>query len=69
VTIDANTNGSGRATLSFKPPLLTSPTDDAAITVDNPISEMMLTDDRQGIREADENGVYESKTFGAVQVI
>lgn len=43
VTSDTNSDGSGNATISFKPPLRNSPSDDAIITVTNAQVEMILT--------------------------
>lgn len=48
VTADVTANGSGQATISIKPPIRTSPADNAAITVSSPSCVMMLADDEQG---------------------
>mgnify|MGYP000393772174 CR=1 FL=1 len=45
VLADANSNGSGEATLSLWPNLRSSPADNAAITVSSPMGRFMLTDD------------------------
>lgn len=68
LTADANTNGSGETTLSFKPPLRSSPADNAALTVQRPTCAMVLVDDQQARWRADMNGVYEEKSFSAIEV-
>jgi len=68
LTADANTNGSGEATLSFKPPLRSSPADNAALTTQRPTCTMTLVDDQQAKWRADMNGVYEEKSFSAIEV-
>lgn len=40
--LDANSNGSGEATLTFNPPLRASPADDAAIEVDEPVGQFIM---------------------------
>jgi len=47
IVSDANSNGSGQATLTFEPPLRASPVDNAVITVDKPKFTGMLIDDDQ----------------------
>jgi hypothetical protein len=47
MTADANTNGSGQATLSFSPMLRSSPADNAPITLNKPTATFALADDRQ----------------------
>lgn len=47
VTADCNSNGSGQCTVTFEPPLRSSPADNAAITVTRPTCTMMLTGDDQ----------------------
>lgn len=68
LTADANTNGSGETTLNFKPPLRSSPADDAPLTVTNCTVPMILIDDGQAMWETDQNGFYEPISFGAVEV-
>lgn len=68
LTAPVNTNGSGQATLSFKPALRASPADNAAVDFLTPTCTMILTDDKQGVWDADANGVYEEKSFSAVEV-
>jgi hypothetical protein len=68
LTANASTNGSGETTLTFQPPLRSKPADNAPLTVTGVTCTMILTDDRQGIWEADVNGIYDEKTFSAVEV-
>ncbi len=68
LTSPANTNGSGQTTLYFQPPLRTSPADNAALTLVKPTCPMILSDDVQGKWRCDRNGVYEAKTFSAMEV-
>ena len=68
LTQDADTNGSGETTLYFKPALRSSPADNAAITFEQATCEMVLTDDQQGAWKCDKNGIYETKTFSAMEV-
>jgi hypothetical protein len=68
VTANANTNGSGQATISFKPALRESPADNAPLTFDTPTCEMVLADDMQAMWECNENGIYQPKSFSAVEV-
>ena len=63
-----NTNGSGQATLTFKPALRNKPADNATITLVKPTCAMALIDDQQGIWECDARRVYQPKTFSAVEV-
>lgn len=46
-TADANSDGSGNATISFTPPLRVSPADNSAIVVTNPKVIMCLADGKQ----------------------
>ena len=68
LTEDADTDSSGETTLTFKPALRTSPVDNAAITFTKATCEMVLIDDQQGTWKCDKNGVYEAKTFSAMEV-
>jgi hypothetical protein len=47
LTADANSNGSGQATLAFEPPIRTAPTDNHLLTLVRPPCVMRLTDDDQ----------------------
>jgi len=47
VVVDANSDGSGEATITFEPPLRASPPDNASITTIKPKFTAMLTDDDQ----------------------
>ena len=68
LTEDADTDSSGETTLTFKPALRTSPVDNAAITFTKATCVMVLIDDQQGTWKCDKNGVYEAKTFSAMEV-
>ena len=70
LTANVNTNGSGQATLNFKPALRNSPADNAALTVRDATCLMTLTDDMQAIWEGRGNrvGFYDPITFSAVEV-
>jgi hypothetical protein len=54
---DVNSNGSGQATLDLWPTLRSSPADNAAIVINNPMSRFMLTQDFT-------YGIDEAKVFG-----
>ena len=45
VTADATSDGSGNLTINFVPSLRSSPSDDAALTLSNPVVSMKLTGD------------------------
>lgn len=66
---DANTNGSGETTLVFEPPLRASPADNAVLVTDKPSCKMILLDDSTGSWPSDAMGVYQEKTFSAMEVI
>lgn len=68
VTSDVLANGSGQATIPFKPALRNSPADNAPITVQKPACTMILADDMQAIWECDRMGIYQPKTFAALEV-
>lgn len=68
VTANVNTNGSGEATISFKPALRASPADNAPLTLTKPTCAMILADDSQAMWECDRNGFYEPKSFSAFEV-
>ncbi len=67
VTTDAIVDGSGEVTLQFKPALRYSPLNNAVITVDRPKCVMKLIDDQQAIWECDVVGIYQPKTFSAIE--
>jgi hypothetical protein len=67
ITARVDTDGSGNATLNFKPSLRNSPADNAAITLNRASCSMTLTDDMQAIWECDSNGIYQAKTFTAIE--
>jgi hypothetical protein len=68
VTADATSDGSGVSTISFKPALRASPADNAPLTIFNPTCTMILADDLQGIWECNHRGIYQPKTFTAIEV-
>jgi hypothetical protein len=68
MTSDALTDGSGNATLNFKPALRATPADNALITVQKPTCTMILADDMQAIWECNVNGIYQPKSFNAFEV-
>ena len=47
VTANVDTDGSGNATISFRPPIRTSPANNAAVEIDSPSALMRLVDDGQ----------------------
>jgi hypothetical protein len=69
MTADAVADGSGNATLTFKPALRNSPSDNAPLTVQKPTCTMILADDMQSTWECNMNGVYQPKTFNAYEVV
>ncbi|WP_337187599.1 hypothetical protein [Phenylobacterium sp.] len=69
LTQDADTNGSGETTLVFEPPRRSSPADNAAIVTDKPSCKMIMLDDSTGSWPSDAMGVYQEKTFTAMEVI
>jgi hypothetical protein len=68
LTQNAGTNGSGETTLSFKPALRSSPADNAPLTLVKASCTMVLIDDAQGQWRCDKNGIYDTKSFSAVEV-
>lgn len=69
ITADASTNGSGEATLTFKPANFAAPADNAPLTVYAATCEMRLVDDSQGGWETDPNRITEGITFSAVEAL
>lgn len=53
IVADANSNGSGSATLTFEPPIRSAPADNAPLIVSAATCIMMLTDDTVGWDEAE----------------
>jgi hypothetical protein len=49
ITATATANGSGEATVSFEPPLRSSPADNAAVTMESPTATFMLTSDDMSV--------------------
>ncbi len=68
VTAQVNTNGSGQATVTFKPALRSSPADNAPITTSRPSCTMILADDMQMAFDCNVKGIYQPKTFTATEV-
>jgi hypothetical protein len=68
ITSPVNTNGSGQATLTFKPAIRYSPADNAVITLETPTCITALVDDQQAMWECDAAGTYQPKTFSAMEV-
>lgn len=68
VTAPVNTNGSGQATIPFKPAIRNSPPDNTPVVLDKPTCTMALVDDQQAIWECNANGVYQPKSFSAIEV-
>jgi hypothetical protein len=66
VVADCNSNGSGQATLTFEPPLRDSPSDNAPLTVTNPLAIGRLVGDEEAQWDA---GVkrYEPMTFSVIE--
>lgn len=58
VTDDVTSDGSGNATINFKPQLRSSPADNAAMTVSAPKCIMALVDDDQAIWDVNEASFY-----------
>jgi len=67
-TADAITDSSGNVTISFQPPIRTSPADNTPIVTYKPTCTMILTDDAQASWDCDKNGIYQAKTFTAAEV-
>lgn len=70
VTSPVNTNGSGEATVNFKPAIRSSPADNDPITVQDATCLMILADDGQTGWQGRSNniGFYESLSFAAIEV-
>lgn len=70
VTAPVNTDGSGQATIPFKPALRSSPSDNAPVTVQNSTCLMILSDDQQTGWQGSSNrvGFYEPLSFAAIEV-
>jgi hypothetical protein len=70
VTAPVSTNGSGQATIPFKPALRSSPADNAPVTVQNATCLMILADDGQTAWQGRSNriGFYEPLSFAAMEV-
>ena len=58
VTADANSNGSGQATIYFTPPIRVSPADNSAIVTVNPTVIMALKDGKQARWQSQPTPIY-----------
>ena len=67
VTLRVDSDGGGAVTVNFKPPLRSSPADDAPLIVESTKVVMMLADDEQGAWDGDLNAVVRGITFSAVE--
>ena len=67
VTANANSDGSGNATLSIEPSLRGSPANNAVITISTPACVMRLADDSQAKWTINELGLYEIK-FNGIEI-
>lgn len=68
LTANVTTNGSGQVTLSFEPPLRTSPADNAAITCNPATCTMIMVSDTGGEWNSNQNKIYDEKSFAAYEV-
>jgi hypothetical protein len=69
LTADCNSNGSGQATLAFKPAMRSSPADNAPLTFTQASCTMVLQDDGQSMWQSGNRlGVYEGMSFSAYEV-
>lgn len=69
ITAPVNTDGSGEATLAFKPRLRNSPADNAPVTVSGAACTMALVDDGQSAWSSGSRyGIYDELSFMAVEV-
>lgn len=66
---DANSNGSGQVTITFEPPLRSSPPDNAPLTVLNARCVMRLMEDEQSWTGSKHLGFFEGFSFAAVEVV
>lgn len=67
MTANADTDSGGNTTLTFEPPIDTSPADNDAVTTVGATCEMILADDSQASWPCDKNGIYQEKTFVAYE--
>jgi hypothetical protein len=65
---DVLSDGSGNATITFRPAIRTSPADNTAFVLEKPTCTMILADDMQGMWECNAQGVYQPKTITAFEV-
>ncbi|WP_020471459.1 hypothetical protein [Zavarzinella formosa] len=69
ITAPVGTDGGGNAAIFFEPPLRASPDDNTPLTLSRASCEMILTDDMQARFQVDRFGIYQPKTFTAVEKI
>ena len=68
VTANVSTNGSGEATISFKPALRSSPADNTAILFGlSAYVELVLEDDLQSMWDSNQNDVFSEKSFSGYE--
>jgi hypothetical protein len=67
-TADVLSDGSGNATISFKPAIRSAPADNTPIVTATPTCLMTLADDMQAMFMCDQNGIYQPLTFNAIEV-
>jgi hypothetical protein len=67
-TVDTNADGSGNVTLTFMPALRSSPADNTPIITDRPSCTMVLSDDMQAAFDRNHLGIFQPKTFTAIEV-
>ncbi len=68
ITASVDSDGSGVATLNFRPPLRSSPNNNAVIVVTNPVVEMRLVGDDQSVWNAVGKNFIEELSFSGIEV-
>jgi len=68
ITASVDSNGTGVATMSFVPPLRSSPLNNAVIVVTDPVVEMRLIDDGQGGWDIGGKEFVQALVFTGVEV-
>ena len=68
ITASVDSDGAGLATLTFRPPLRSSPANNAAIILTNPVVEMRLIDDDQSIWNEAGKSFVEELSFSGIEV-
>lgn len=67
LTEDSSTDGSGNVSVTFEPPILVAPADNAPLTFNPGTVSMRVTDDRINDWPVDRNGIYAEKSFEAME--